>query len=99
MDVDVAFRAELDRSVASPAKPGSIARLVVSNRPQPPQRLALAGVEGRVDVDEIDRFVRQRAEHGQVVAQHDPPDRSAQNVDAATHAREVNRRAVSRYFG
>jgi len=33
VDVQVALRAQLDRPIAPPAKPGSVARLVVSNRP------------------------------------------------------------------
>jgi len=57
VNVEVALRAQLDRPIAPPAEAGSIAGHLVVDRLQTPQRLPLAGVERRVDVDEIDRIV------------------------------------------
>ena len=57
-------------AVAAAAEPGAVA-VARRDRPQPPARCVLAGVERRVEVDHPERAVGERRHHGQVIAEQD----------------------------
>jgi hypothetical protein len=50
----------------------AIAAALVAHRPHPQALLDLAGVEGWIDVDEIDRRIRKGAQHLEALAVNDP---------------------------
>jgi hypothetical protein len=56
------------RAIAASLKAGPLA-VEVSDRPKRPARLHLSGVERRVDVDELERFVREAGQELQALAQ------------------------------
>ena len=72
-DVGVGFGADLDRLIAAARQTrcGPRRRLPSAHGLDLRARLGLAGVEGRVDVDEIDRRGRERLEDGEVVGEVD----------------------------
>ena len=65
------LRAELQRAVALALEAGAIAALVVAHGSQSIALLHLAGVERRVDVDEVGRARLDSREHRHIVGKHD----------------------------
>jgi hypothetical protein len=64
-------RAEQLAAVAPPCEPRAITAGVVAHGTELRAALRLAGVERRIDVDEVDRLVGKLREHGQVIGEHD----------------------------
>ena len=69
-DIGVAFGADLDGLIALPAEAGAVAVLAAFGADLR-ARLGLAGVEGRIDVDQVDGCGGQGLQDGEVVTEVD----------------------------